>query len=509
MRWTDLFGRTLREAGPGGGPGAELAQRAALARLGADDCTLLPLGQRVVDRILVALRKALPAAEAIGLPPGAATDGWGALLASEVQSYRQLPTSLIADRWVRTDAEHPLGLAAPRWTRALQWLSASSGSTPAEEARDRWSQALEGWCQAAGLAVHRAERGEGDGWAVWHPDGLEAYLACPACAYAAARAAARFDRGQPDRTSPAPLEPVATPGADTIRALAEQLGLSTRQTLKALFLSTPDNELIAVILRGDLEVSPQKLERVLGQRGLVPADERLIRAAGAEPGFASPIGLKVRAQPNDAGLWVVGDLSIPAGANYVAGANRPDTHLTGVNYPRDFVVTSLADVAAARAGDPCPECHSPLEGRTGFWVARWDPLPGFSYTDEGGRAQQGEGRVGTALLIPLLAALLTQQDPQRAPSWPAEIAPLDAYVVVLTPWEGLSDWVAALERRGLAVLVDGRAVSAGVKFADADLVGARLRITVSKRSLADGGVEVLRPGESPLVVSPEQAAALL
>lgn len=508
MRWGDLFGRTLREVGTGGGPGAGLAQRAALARLAGEACNLLPLGQRAVDRMEASLRAALPPAAAVGLAPGASAEGWHSLVSSEIQSYRQLPASLSASRWARLDVDRPVGLARPRWTPSLQWLWAAGDPVLAGEGRDRWNLALEGWWQDAGLEIHRTEWGAHVGWAAWHAEGPQDYLTCPSCGYAAERVTARFDRGKPGDTALAPLEPVSTPGADTIRALADQLRVPARQTLKAVFLTTPEHELILVVLRGDLEVSPEKLDLVLGRAGLRPADEGQIHAAGAEPGFGSPVGLRTRSLLTEPGLWVVGDLSLPAGSNYVAGANRPDTHLIGVNYPRDFAVTTLADIAAAKAGDPCPECQLPLETRMGFWVARWETLPSFRYAGEAGKPREGAIGLGTVFLMPLLAALLAPHDAGHGLRWPAGTAPVDVYVVVLAAWGGLTDWVVDLEGRGLVVLVDDRAASAGVKFADADLIGARVRITVSARSLAAGGVEVARSGEAPHVVPVADVAGL-
>ncbi len=509
MRWADLFGRTLRDVRPGGGPGVALAQRASLARWVGEECCLLPLGHRALTRLHASLGRVLPEGELVGAAPGATTEGWYGLLSAEVQSYRQLPVGLSAERWVRLELDRPLGLAKPRWTPTRQWLWAAGTPALVEEGHERWGRALSAWAREAGIDLHPTECGAYLGWAVWHADGPLDYLTCPSCGYAAERGSARFDRGQPAEAALAPLEPVMTPGADTIRALAEQLRVPARQTLKALFLSTVDRELVVIVLRGDLEVSPEKLERASGQGRLQPADEDQIRRAGAEPGFGSPVGLRTRIRPADPGLWVVGDISLPAGVNYVAGANRPDTHYTGVNYPRDFAVTTFADIAAARAGDPCAACRAPLEPKRGFWVARWEALPGFRYTDEAGKPQDGAGGLGTVLMLPLLAATLASSGPAQGPRWPAGIAPIDVYVVVLAPWEGLAAWADGLEHHGHVVLIDDRAASAGVKFADADWVGARLRVTISARSLAAGGVELDWRGEAPRVVPADAVLGLL
>jgi prolyl-tRNA synthetase len=242
---------------------------------------------------------------------------------------------------------------------------------------------------------------------------------------------------------------------------------------------------------------------------LKAASEAQIRAAGAEPGFGSPVGLSVRPRLHDPGIWVIGDLSLPAGLNYVAGANQPDVHLVGVNYPRDFAVTTLADLAQANVGDPCPECRAGFEARRGYWLAHWQALADFEYADETGHPRPGSAGVGTALLAPILAAILAAQSPGQPTNWPAGLSPVDVYVIVLAAWEGLESWTRGLERRNVKVLVDDRTVSAGVKFSDADLVGAPVRVTVSGRSLEAGGLEVARRGEKAKVLSPDEVAALL
>ena len=129
--------------------------------------------------------------------------------------------------------------------------------------------------------------------------------------------------------------------------------------LKAVFYSV-DNKLVFVVIRGDLEVNETKLKNLLKCTDLRLATEPEVKAAGLVAGSASAIGLK--------GIKIVADDSITLGSNFIAGANKPDTHLKNVNYPRDFKVDIIADIATARAGDDCPKCGSKLLSRHGIEV---------------------------------------------------------------------------------------------------------------------------------------------
>ena len=307
----------------------------------------------------------------------------------------------------------------------------------------------------------------------------------------------------------APLETVrkvATPDCKTIQDVADFLGVPTAQTLKAVFFAhTPADgdaeRLIFAVVRGDLDVSEAKLLRVLGGGKLQAATEDAIRAAGAEPGYASPIGL-----PPD--VLVIADPSVQAGANFVTGANEAGFHLTGVNVPRDFAPQQFAPIAEVFEGALCPQCGGALHVARAFEIGRCTrlgPRPNVTYQDANGASRPiARGRY-TLALDALIAAAVEAHHDDWGILWPRTLAPFDVHIVavgggaVREAAQALHD---ELQAAGLAVLLDDRNESAGVKFNDADLLGVPLRLTVSKKALAQDAVEFKRRAERERALVP-------
>ena len=491
MRLSRLFGRTLRQSPSRVDPWTALALRAAIARLVDDQVALLPLGERVIARLATSLRLISPEAQAVILPPGFPEQEWGRVLQAEIQSYRELPVSLLARRTVRFSSP-PQGLARPRWCTALQWIAATASEDELCDFSHHWLESIDAWWSSVGLAPQRLEWQPGcPGWVHAVDAGPEALLTCHGCGYIASQAAARFERSPVPGEELEEMNLVSTPGADTIRDLAQMLSIPESKTIKAVFMTADDGRLVFAVLRGDLEISTPKLLHATDCQSLRPAIEKEIQAWGAEPGYASPVGLKRVVDPVEQGMMIIGDPSIEQGTNFIAGANKPDFHLKGVNYPRDFSVDVIADIAAAREGDNCPECGKPLVANSGIYLGCWQPsLVSIRYASEDGRDQEGYVGLGTLLLEPILAALLSVYHDDQGIIWPAKVAPYDVHIVELSCPEEADAVARELETTGLSVLLDDRLVSAGVKFNDADLIGCPLRITVSRRSLEKGGVEL-------------------
>jgi prolyl-tRNA synthetase len=247
---------------------------------------------------------------------------------------------------------------------------------------------------------------------------------------------------------------------------------------------------------------------------LTPASRKEIEDCGAVPGYASPIDLQVRNQLDSEGVLVVADSSIEDGANFASGANQEGFHYTGVNYPRDFNITIIADIAMAKAGDRCPECGEPLGSRSGIYLGGWKDFgQALQFSDEKGNMAQGLVSAGTLYLEPILAALIDVYQHDGVIHWPARLAPYDVYLVDLRSPQETQEVYEALVQQGLSVLLDDRDASPGVKFTDADLIGCFIRITVSKRNLERGGVELVCDADQKQVNLPieavgEEAAAL-
>jgi len=293
----------------------------------------------------------------------------------------------------------------------------------------------------------------------------------------------------PDRLD-RPTE-VATPGIATIDDLAGFLGIDPAATSKAMPVTTADGTVVLALIRGDDRLEEAKLAAAL-QRDFRPATEEEIRAAfGADPGSLGPVGFKGE---------IVADDTLREGS-FVAGANRTGWHLRGVEHGRDFTAR-FADIRQPIEGDACPLCG----GRLGFQTAievghifklgtRYSAPLGATFLDENGSEQTvlmgcygiGPGRI--------MAASVEQRHDEHGIVWPRAIAPYDAHVLalhggaaeVLEPAVELAELLAS---GGLDVLLDDRAQRPGEKFADADLLGVPIRVTVGKKTLDDGAVDM-------------------
>ncbi len=520
MRISHLFGRTLREPpAEAATPGLALAIRAALLTpVEPGRYAWLPLGARVLGKARARFSAALEGlgGQALSLPSSISEERTlRALFPRHMASHRDLPRLLYGFRPLLADP--PWGLW--RWRERETLRAVVLHTDP--EARDalcrKVVEAIEEELARTGLDLLPAETLDGAALLFPHPSGEAEALRCPACGDAATAEAARFSLppGEPE-----PLEdirPVATPDCPTIADVAAYVGVSTTRTLKAVFYATgPEGqgETVFVVIRGDLEVNEAKLGHLLGVSGLRPATEGEIRAIGAVPGYASPVGLRVRPTWDGEGALVVGDLSIQGGANFVAGANREGYHLTGVNYPRDFAVTFLEDIAQARAGLLCPGCGAPLESVPGTMLASWwaDRATGpHLYADPDGTLRPVAIGWCQAELEGWVAAVAETSQDELGLVWPPALAPFDIHLVVLGKEEPVRE--AAERISGLltgSVLCDDRDESAGVKFADADLIGCPVRLTVSRRSLEAGGVEMKARWEKERrIVSPDSLPGAL
>jgi prolyl-tRNA synthetase len=291
----------------------------------------------------------------------------------------------------------------------------------------------------------------------------------------------------PDRLEA--LTEVETPGITTIDALAEYLGIDPAATSKAMPVVAGDGKLVLGLVRGDDRLEESRMAAALGS-DFRPADEEEIRRAfGADPGSIGPVGFE-----GD----VVADETLREG-QFVTGANRTGWHLRGVEQGRDFQAR-FADLREPREGDRCPKCGGALRFQTAVEVGHIfklgskpyaEPL-GATFLDENGKQRplvMGSYGIGPGRI---LAAAVEQNYDERGIVWPVSLAPYDVHVLVLPGLEEAGERLAAeLEAGGAEVIFDERAQRAGEKFADADLIGCPVRVTVG-RKLEEGLVDVLR-----------------
>jgi prolyl-tRNA synthetase len=331
---------------------------------------------------------------------------------------------------------------------------------------------------------------------VLNQHGEDTLVICDACGYAANQQIAVVGKPEPADEEQRPVEEVATPETPTIASLAAFVGVGEDRTAKATFFVTGDGRLVTAIVRGDFEVNETKLANaVKAVGGLRPAQAEEIRAAGMEPGYASPIGAT--------GAVVVVDELAARSPNLVAGANRHGYHLLNVNVGRDFTADMVLDISNAREGDPCPQCAAPVTLRKGIEVGNIFKL-GTDFTEKLGASYLAEdgsrhfvimGSYGIGLGRSM-ACIVEDHHDEKGIVWPRSVAPYPAHLVAIgaarepAVAEAAEGMYQRLTDAGVEILYDDRDESPGVKFTDAELLGMPRIVTVSPRSLAAGGVEV-------------------
>ncbi|MFC1901504.1 proline--tRNA ligase [Chloroflexota bacterium] len=443
------------------------------------------------------------------------------LAGRNIQSYRDLPQLLYQIQTKFRDEPRPRGgLIRVREFGMKDLYSFDTDESGLDQSYRKMLQAYRNIYERCGLPAVLVEADSG---AIGGKDshefmliaesGEDEIICCSGCDYAANVEKAESVKGRVDNGEPLPLEEVATPGMATIEEVAGFLKVPYSQTLKAVFYMA-DGEMVFIAIRGDLEVNEVKLKNLLHSTELRMAIEAEVAAAGVVAGAASPVGLD--------GLRVIADDSVTSGTNFVAGGNKPDTHLKNVNYPRDFRAESVADIAKAGAGGGCPRCGGKLSVTHGIEVGHIFKLGTFlsekleaSFIDEKGESHpivMGCYGIG---LGRLLAAAIEQNHDDKGIIWPVPIAPYHIYLCPLyREGSGVADVAeklcADLEAEGLEVLFDDRDDSPGVKFNDADLLGIPWRVTVSPRSLEKDSVELKqRSGKESQLVPLAEAAEKL
>ena len=335
------------------------------------------------------------------------------------------------------------------------------------------------------------------------PVGEDTFVSCASCGYAANVEAVTFTPPvAPDAITGPEMEEVHTPDSPTIESLAARLGVDAAQTLKNVLFKI-DGEPVAVGVPGDREVDLEKLEVALAPSVIEPF---------TEADFAAhPELVRGYVGPQHGLVTYYADPRISAGTSWVTGANKLDHHVLHVTAGRDFTVERYLDVASIAEGDPCPRCGEPLTIGRAIEIGHIFQL-GRKYTDAfeldvlgpNGtpvRVTMGSYGIGVSRAV---ASIIEQNYDDRGLIWPASVAPADVHIIALGKngqREAAEQLGESLERSGLRVLLDDRGTSAGVAFADADLLGIPTIVVVGK-GLATGEIEVKdrRSGERRTVL---------
>jgi prolyl-tRNA synthetase len=554
-----MFGTTMRQA-PAEAETAshQLLVRAGFIRqLGAGIYSLMPMGKRSIDKIENIMRAEMNAigGQELFMPVVHPADLWQEtgrwyqigdemsrfkdrkdhdmvlamtheevvtdLARREVQSYKQLPMLVyhIQTKW-RDDPRPRAGLIRVREFTMKDSYSLDADEAGLDKQYRAHYQAYFNIFRRAGLPVISVGADVGMmGGSLAHeymyltPVGEDTLVLCDACGYRANRQIARVRKPQPAAEEAAALEKVATPAVSTIEALASFLNIPKAKTAKAVFMTATfkgdegeSQKLVFAVVRGDMEVNETKLTNAIKAAELRPAHEDEIRAVGAVPGYASPIGLQ--------GALIVVDDLVEQSANLVAGANEDGFHYLNTNYGRDYKADIVADIVAAEDGHACVNCGKPVRTSRGVEVGnifklgtRYSASLGANFLDAEGAERpvvMGSYGIGSGRM---LACIAEEHNDDKGLIWPITTAPYEVHLVSLRGGEAIAAQLYEdLRAAGLDVLFDDRDESPGVKFNDADLIGLPIRLTVSERSLQAGGVEFKLRREADRSIVPQAEA---
>jgi prolyl-tRNA synthetase len=541
MRMSRLFLRTLRDDPAG----ADIASHRLLLRAGcirqvaSGIYAWLPLGQRVLAKVAQIVREEMDGAGAqeTTLPITQPLDLWArtgrdetygplmfrlqdrkdtgfclsptaeevitSIVGGEYSSYRDLPVNLYQINWKYRDELRPrFGLL-----RAREFLMKDAYSFHVDlddlkrtyqDMYDAYSRVFER-CALTFRAVE-GESGEIGGdvnheFMAMADVGEDDVVWCPKCDYAAnAEVARRGASEPPSGDEPPALEKVHTPGMSSITAVSEHLGVPADRLLKSIAFSL-DGEVALALVPGDREVNPAALAQAVA-----PRSARLFVDADFD---AQPELTKGYIGPDAAGVTLVIADPLVRAQSWVTGANETDHHVRNATPGRDFQVTEWADLATVVPGDPCPRCGSPLSIDRGIEVGqvfqlgtKYAEALGALYTDEGSEQHpmvMGCYGIGISRIV---TAVVEEHHDEHGIAWPAPLAPYDVHLVAFGKGKDAEAVTAAADRlydeltaAGLTVLYDDRDASPGVKFADADLLGMPVRLTLGAKGLARGIVE--------------------
>ncbi|MEZ5245405.1 MAG: proline--tRNA ligase [Acidimicrobiales bacterium] len=539
MRWSNLFIPTLRDA-PADAEAAShklLVRGGFIRQLHAGHYSMLPLGLKVHEKVAAIVREEInaiggqefllpamhPASiwkksgrwEVMGDEMFKLVDRKGADnalgmtheeiftdLALEITSYKALPQIWYQIQWKFRDEPRPKsGLLRVREFAMKDSYSFDLDEAGLDTAYQRHHDAYVRIFERLSLPAMPVEASSGSmggsgstEFMVPSPAGEDDVVRCPACDYAAnVERATSAIAPVTDREITA-LTRFSTPGVRTIKALEEiDDGAPADHQIKTMVMML-DGEITLALVRGDHQLNLQKLQDHTGAIDIRPATpEETIEHLGASPGSLGAVHVE--------GIRIIADPVLQGRAGLTTGANEDDWHWTGVDVARDINVESFADLREVTAGEPCSKCGTPLEivrcieaGHIFKLGTKYSDALGAHVLDpDGNQIPLVMGSYGIGIGRNMAAAAETHHD-DNGLIWPVSIAPYEAVVTIVSMKDDAS--VAAGERlyaelasRGVDVILDDRDARAGVKFADAELIGIPYRVTIGPKALAEGEVE--------------------
>jgi len=420
----------------------------------------------------------------------------------EVRSYRQLPLILFQIQTKFRDEVRPrFGVVRAREFLMKDAYSFHRDEASLSETYDRMFEAYTRIFKRCGLRFGPVEADSGaiggdvtHEFMVFAETGESQVFACD-CGYAATIDTAECGPvEEPVEAEQAALDKVSTPGKTTVEEVTAFLGKKPTELLKTMIYRVGDGY-VAVLVRGDREISEIKLGRVLGTTDFAMATaEEIEKVTGGPLGFSGPVNLK--------GVRLIADHRVAGMKNMVTGANEADAHYVNVNLERDFEVARFDDVIVAVEGDPCKRCGKPLSTWRGIEVGqifklgtKYSEVMKAHFLDEQGEEHpfvMGCYGIGITRTV---AAAIEQHNDKDGIAWPISIAPFEVHILPTNMSEEdlrvtAETIYSGLAEAGIEVILDDRDERPGNKFKDADLIGTPLRVTVGERAAKEGKVEL-------------------
>jgi prolyl-tRNA synthetase len=493
-----------------------------LLRPAANRETLDPAGMESTEEPGFAFRDRRGATLGIG---GGLAGMMAAVAGREIRSYKDLPRRVFQiARQIRDTAGPRTALINDHEFLALDAFGFDADEAGIARAYQSLQASFDAVCRQAELPGRWVEddlatedAGTRHALAVPLETSDETVVLCQACAYAASRRAgrSRLEVFPQDREM-RPMQAIHGPGLIGVGPLAEFLGIPVWKTTKTLLFQA-DDRVVAVMVRGDCDVNEAKVKHHLKCRTLALASPQTIRElTGAEVGYAGGVGLPP-------GLLALADHFTRERVNFECGANRTDYHNINVNWGRDLPLPAFGDFKMARAGERCPRCEigSILEtpalalGSVAKLPIAAEGRCALACQGRDGRSQPVAMLAGRLDLSRVVAAVVERHHDPAGLRWPPCLAPFDIHLVGLNlEDEGVRSAAESIYHRlraeGFEVLLDDRDARAGEKFSDSDLIGIPVRLTVSKRTLAEGRLELkLRGAAQGGMVSVDEALLAL
>jgi len=441
------------------------------------------------------------------------------LVRREIHSYRDLPVNLYQIQTKFRDEIRPrFGLMRGREFIMKDGYSFDATEKGAEVTYRKMYDAYQRIFKRCGLSFRAVEADTGTiGGSFSHEfmvladTGEDTLAICKQCDYAANMEKAAVKKPVASDAELLPLLKIETPGKRKVEVVCEFLGISPENLVKTM-VYLADGKPVAALVRGDHEVQPVKLKNMLGAVEVELADDKQVfEATGVPSGYLGPINLDIT---------VVADLEVEALRNFTVGANEKNYHVQNANLGRDFQVSQVGDLRQVTEDDPCPDCGGDLELTRGIEVGHIFKL-GDSYSkalkatfqDSNSEEQNfimGCYGIGVSRTV---AAAIEQNHDENGIIFPLPLAPFQVIILNLDPRNeqitgAAESFYNRLQQEGIDVLLDDRDERPGSKFKDADLIGIPYRITIGKRFVKDGEVEVrTRKGGLTKNLSPDEAVA--